>query len=231
MAAPILRSPVPKICPRCGAFYQDLASHTCPQCFAKLDLLSDADAAELIAQQEQRARDPEYARLKGAEDEQFKEQSFGACLAVVLVGIAVLVAAIVLLVVASRRPTPRLVDSSVSAPRTAGLQAVLPSDFDIVIPRDLADAVRVSYDAAIALPGTTDLVYHGVYSDGAQVYAVTDPTVTDDQLATLQFAASIAAVQDPPPTILQEVVTSKAHYVVVGPGRAVVDSIERALQQ
>jgi hypothetical protein len=228
-----MRVTVPKICPRCGAFYQDLTSHTCPQCFAKLDLISDADAEELIAAQERRAAEPEYVALKIAEDETFKEQSFGACFGVAAVALAVIAASVALCVIAVGRE--RLVSNTAPGPASQSATASpvysgpLPPDFDEIVAPTIGSAHRRSADVSLALPGTITRIYHGVYDNGVQVFAIDNPRATDDQIAMLQFAGAVAAQQHMPALQEQELTTTKAQYVVVGPNeRDMVTAIDSA---
>ncbi len=210
------RSKIPKLCPRCGAFYQDLSSQTCPQCFARLEVLSDDDAIALIAEQEKRASDPEILRLKAADDEQFREQSFGACFGVALILLAtVIIAAIFIISAAHRQARYTAADShsvSVTQPSSG-----LPADFDTIIPRKLAGSMRSEEDVDQTLPGTNIAIYHATYTSGDQVFALTSMQATSSHTATLTFAASFAAKQHAPPYLQQEVRTAVAQYSVIGP--------------
>jgi hypothetical protein len=219
-----MRARSPKHCPRCDAIYEDLASGTCPRCFARLESISADDAAAAIAEQEERARDPEYQARKRAEDERFKEQSFGACAIVSAVTVAVVIASTVLLTQAARHGIERGTALATFVSGTA-----LPANFERLVPAALAGAHRIRADADIALPGSVDRVYVGVYDNGARVYAVNEPGATPDQMASLEFAGALVAEQRSPPLVEQEIVTSAAYYVVLGPSRPVVNRIASGL--
>ena len=231
MAAPRTQTTYPKICPRCGAFYQDLSSHTCPQCFAKLNLISDAEAAALIAQQELRSQDPQYAAIKTVDDEAFRVQSFGACFGTVLVVLVVLVLSVSLYFVAVKRfaGKPPL---QTAAWRLSGAPAKTPApvNFDKVVPLSLGPLKRAESDAEIALPGTLTRVYHGVYEDGVQVFAIESAGAGEDQINELQFAGAVAAQQHNPPYIQQEFATVAAQYVVIGPSATTVRSAVKSIE-
>ena len=91
-----------KVCPRCGAQYPNLKSTTCPECFAVLVTVDDATAEELTAARAEVERTPEFQQVKAADDERFKEQSFGACLAVVGITLVTLILGVVLIVSGAR---------------------------------------------------------------------------------------------------------------------------------
>ena len=228
------RIPAPKLCPRCGAFYQDIASQTCPQCFAKLAPLNERDASALIAQQDERALDPEFLKLKQADDEKFREQSFGACLGVGLVLTLMVVVSVVFVVVAAHRRsgtapiamTTRRYEAQVRSLQSPGAQ---PADFDRFVPLRLADANRVTADSDLALPGGAAPIYHGQYANGCQVYGVPGRLPSDEQLGALRLAAAFVAEQQKPALIEQEVATAKAQYIVIGPDEPTVRGAADAL--
>ena len=95
-----------KVCPRCGAQYQNLKSTTCPQCFAVLVPVDDETAQELTAARREVEESQEFQEVKAADDERFSEQSFGACLGVVVITLVTVILAIVLIVLAAQHRRP-----------------------------------------------------------------------------------------------------------------------------
>lgn len=223
---------VAKLCPRCGAFYQDLTSKTCPQCFAKLEELSDDEALNLSAEQEARSRDPEYIEAKQREDEQFKEQAFGACLGVVGITIVTLIVCVVLIIVAVHRHNhaPQH-PTETHAPIASISNEVLPRDFDRIVPKHFAGYIRTAADADFALPGTVIRVYHGSYGTNAQIYAVPNGQITDTQQNTLRLAVDFAAQQHHPALVDQVSMTAAAYYIVLGKNSAATSKLIAVLPQ
>jgi hypothetical protein len=230
-----MRGQVPKVCPRCGAFYQSLTSNTCPQCFAKLNTLSDSEAEELVAEQELRSRDPEFIRGKSVEDESFKERSFGACLGIAAVLVAIVLISTVLCIMAVRRQKGAPYGpSAIIAPATRApgmLDGALPADFDRIVPVRVGTLRRVGADADLTLPGTVARIYHGIYAGGVQAFAVDSSSPTQYQLSMLNFVADVAARQHQPPLIEQNFATIRAKYIALGPSAQRVNSLAISMQR
>ena len=94
-----------KVCPRCGSQYENFKSTTCPQCFAILVAVDEETAAEMTAARADVERSPEFQETKRADDERFRQQSFGACLGIAALTLATLIIAAALLVSAAHRRT------------------------------------------------------------------------------------------------------------------------------
>ena len=94
-----------KVCPRCGCQYENFKSTTCPQCFAILVAVDEATAGELAAARAEVERSDEFKETKLADDERFRQQSFGACLGIAGLTLVTLIVAVVLLVSAAHRKT------------------------------------------------------------------------------------------------------------------------------
>jgi len=172
-----------KVCPRCGAQYPNLKSTTCPECFAVLVTVDDATAEELTAARAGVEQSPEFQEVKAADDERFKEQSFGACLAVIGITVLTLILGIVLIVSAARRRPPapnnggaglekrfRLAPSSPAPPLLGAGGAALTTlpvaaaTLDDVFPPALGPYHRLSSDQKTVLPATLTALYHAVYA-------------------------------------------------------------------
>lgn len=187
-----------KVCPRCGTQYENLHSTTCPQCFAKLLTIDEATAEKLSAARAQVEQTPEFQAAKAADDEKFREQSFGACLGVALIFLATCVAVIVLLVHAGRR-----VGHAGHSPRAASLSTLLIGRGGHALPmlpvaaapkEDVLPAsvglsptvpmfTRASVDDAVNLPGTLTRIDHAVYADNAAGAGGSHPAATTDVYA------------------------------------------------
>ncbi len=178
-----------KVCPRCGAQYPNLKSTTCPECFAVLVPVDDATAEELAAARAEVEGSPEFQQVKAADDERFKEQSFGACLAVLAITALTLILGIVLIVTAAHRrnrPAPPLVARS--APPTPAPLTTLPvaaATLDEVLPPVLGPYQRLSHDQNTVLPGTLTPLFHAAYTlSGGRpldIYALPAGRPTDEQ--------------------------------------------------
>ncbi len=183
-----------KVCPRCGAQYQNLKSTTCPQCFAVLVAVDDETAQELTEARAEVERTPEFASVKAADDERFQEQSFGACLGVLVITIITLVLAGTLIAVAAHRhhpPTHALnavrpvTAPPVGAPEPLTTLPVAAADLDDVLPPTLGPYHRSERDADTVLTGTLTPLFHGVYARPGQaaldVYALPSGRPTSEQ--------------------------------------------------
>ena len=180
-----------KVCPRCGAQYQNLKSTTCPQCFAVLVPVDDETAQELTAARREVEESAEFQEVKAADDERFSEQSFGACLGVVVITLVTLILAIVLIVLAAqhRRPAAKLPGkpSAVTVSR-AEPQTTLPvaaATLDEVMPPTIGPYQCLTADKATVLTGTLTTIFHALYTTpGGQpldVYALPAGRPTPEQ--------------------------------------------------
>jgi hypothetical protein len=214
-----IKSHTPKICPRCGAFYQDLISNTCPQCFAKLEMLDDADAAELIAEQESRSRDPEFVNLKRMDDERFQEQSFGACMVVVLLFLVTVIVCTLLVSVAVHRQEAREAQVAARAPAKASSypgQKASPV-VDRLLPMELDVLPRRGVNDDLVVPGTFYPIYHAAYDGGVDVYALPTDTPDDDHMQAVHLAVAFMSERASPPMPTREIKTHRAIYFIVAP--------------
>ena len=170
-----------KVCPRCGAQYQNLKSVTCPSCFAVLVAVDDRTAEELAAARAEVEQTPEFQQVKAEDDEKFKEQSFGACLGVVVITVVTLILAVVLIVAGAHRrpPTPnnggvRIGTSPaplVPAPPLLGAGGeplttlpVAAATLEDVLPPDIGPYRRQAVDQGTVLTGTLTPLFHAVYA-------------------------------------------------------------------
>ena len=193
-----------KVCPRCGAQYPNLKSTTCPECFALLVSVDDATAAELTAARAEVEQTPEFQEVKAADDERFKEQSFGACLAVIGITLVTVVLGIVLLVSGVRHrnhPARRIQQAQPShaAPPPAGTLTTLPvaaATLDEVFPPSLGSYQRLMCDRKATLPATLTPLFHAAYAlPGGKVmdaYALPAGRPTDEQ-HEFQLGLTVAA--------------------------------------
>ena len=172
-----------KVCPRCGAQYQNLKSVTCPSCFAVLVAVDDQTAEELSAARAEVEQTPEFQQVKAEDDEKFREQSFGACLGVVVITVVTLI----LGGRADRRggasppPHPQSWGSSEWEPPRpcsyvrlpAGLGAggeplttlpVAAATLEDVLPPDIGPYRRQAVDQGTVLTGTLTPLFHAVYA-------------------------------------------------------------------
>lgn len=180
-----------KVCPRCGTQYDNLHSTTCPQCFAKLLTIDEATAEKLSAARAQVEQTPEFQAAKAADDEKFREQSFGACLGVALIFLATCVAVIVLLVHAVHREhrAARPAAVTMSIARSLPMLPVAAAPKEDVLPASVGLSptvpmfTRASADDAVNLPGTLTRINHAVYADNAAGVGGSRPVPTTDVYA------------------------------------------------
>lgn len=243
-----------KVCPRCGAQYQNLKSVTCPQCFAVLVPVDDATAEELAAARTEVEQSPEFQEVKAADDERFKEQSFGACLGVVVITVATLILTVVLIVAAAHRHTQTVTRRPVSSPpimgvagggqgavpeplttlpvAAAGLDEVMPPQ----IPSGFGGLTRIKSDQGLILPGTLTHIDHAIYRGNdhtlIDAYAIPagEPTAEQNQFRlSVTLAAQIERRQAAPLFFA----TQYWRYAAVGPSApgnsAAGDQFEAAL--
>jgi uncharacterized Zn finger protein (UPF0148 family) len=192
-----------KVCPRCGTQYENLKSTTCPQCFAILVTVDEATAEELSAARAEVERSPEFQQAKAADDERFREQSFGACLGVAALTLLTIVIAVMLLISGARHRSHRFATPqptvSVPAPLVPEPLTTLPvaaATLNEVLPLSFGPFQRQSSDAATVLTGTLTPLFHAVYHSHGQssvdVFALPAGRPTDEQ-NEFQLGVSLAS--------------------------------------
>lgn len=157
-----------KVCPRCGCQYKNFKSTTCPQCFAILVAVDEQTAEELSAARAEVERSPEFQETKLADDERFRQQSFGACLGIAALTLVTLVVVVVLLVSAAHhRTTAHPANIAVAtAPVKDEPLTTLPvaaATLGEVLPPGIGPFQRQAIDANTVLTGTLTPLFHGVY--------------------------------------------------------------------
>ena len=216
-----------KVCPRCGNLYEDLKSKTCPNCFAVLESIDRETAQAMARARADVEQTPEFQAIKTAEDERWREQSFGACLGVVGIFLVTVVFAVVLITVAAHRHSPRVktpvaAATVVSAPRNS--LSPLPTAnaaAEEVLPARAGAFDRTSHDQD-TLPGTNTAVFHAAYAlrgdplRTADVFAVPADRPAAEQNEFQESIALAARLQKQatPPVPFQ---TSHWRYVLLGP--------------
>ncbi|MBV9852750.1 MAG: hypothetical protein JO250_24080 [Armatimonadetes bacterium] len=158
-----------KVCPRCGNLYEDIKSKTCPNCFALLEIIDRETAQEMARARAAAEQSPEFQAVKAAEDERWREQSFGACLGVLGIFLATAVFVVVVIVIAAHRqpgrpPTPAAVTTPAPSP-TAGLPAgpAANAALEEVMPARIGPYDRAERDQDVTLTGRTP-IFHAVYT-------------------------------------------------------------------
>ena len=159
-----------KVCPRCGAQYQNLKSVTCPSCFAVLVAVDDETAGELSAARAEVEQTPEFQQVKAEDDEKFREQSFGACLGVVVITVVTLILVGVLIAVGAHRHTAHTLPKPaplrpVAAPVLEPLTTlpVAAATLEDVLPPGIGPYRRQTMDQGTVLTGTLTPLFHAVY--------------------------------------------------------------------
>jgi hypothetical protein len=208
--------PSPKLCERCESFFPSIASGTCPQCFAPLLTLTEEEAARAAEFQIERLKDPEYLEEKCVEDERFKEQSFGACLGVVAVLIAVVVISGVFVTIAAHEKHKQ------SARQHLGAQAI--PDSNGILPQSLGD-LNCEQIGSISQAGMSQPILHAKYGDNILVYALPAADITAVGLAEFRLAVSAVDNQTAPPLISQEVRGKRADYAIIGSNGGLVGDV------
>ncbi len=220
-----------KVCPRCGAQYENLRSKTCPQCFAVLVAVDEATAEELAAARAQVEGSPEFQQAKAEDDERFKEQSFGACLGIIALTVATLIIAVVLIAAAARHhravsatPAPTGPAVSIVQPEplttlpvaAAGLNDVMPLQFTSVS----GAWQRTESDQDIILPGTLTPIFHAVYHSAdhqtLDAYAIPAGRPTSEQ-NQFRLGLTLAAQMQKQQAAPIFFATQYWHYAAAGP--------------
>ena len=196
-----------KVCPRYGCQYENFKSTTCPQCFAILVAVDEQTEEELSAARAEVERSPEFQEAKLADDERFRQQSFGACLAIAALTLVTLIVAIVLLVSAAHHRSAHPADIAVTPPVASEPLTTLPvaaATLGEVLPPDIRPFQRQSVDANTVLTGTLTSLFHGVYLTPLRktldVYALPSGRPTSEQnefRLGLTVASQIGGVSRP----------------------------------
>ena len=223
-----------KVCPRCGAQYASLKSATCPTCFAKLITVDDETARELAAARAEVEGSEEFQEAKEADDEEFRQQSFGACLGVVGITFVTLIVAVLLIVAAykryghhapSARPDAPLAKGSPTDPLTelpvtgAKLADVMPAKLGA---GDTAQFTRTEMDQDTVLSGTLTPIYHAVYRRGlaaletVDLYAIPTGQPTPEQNAFRTAIALTTQIGGTKPRPMRIFATQHWRYASVG---------------
>jgi len=220
-----------KVCPRCGSLYEDLKSTTCPQCFAKLVEIDADTASEFKQARAEVERTPEFQEAKVADDERFREQTFGACVAVIAIAIITLVVAVILITAAARRNhrSARQAGAGIVRPSSAVFALVdspvptAAASIDDLLPKTVGSHARVESDSAITLPGTVIPVFHGAYRSGTRnaltdVYVISTGTTTAEQSIFLTGVA-VASQRGANPSGYPRIIFATQHwrYAIIGP--------------
>jgi hypothetical protein len=214
--------PVSKLCERCEAFFPSIASETCPQCFAPLTVLTDDEAITAVEYQLERMHDPDYVVRKTEEDEKFKEQSFGACLATLGLIVAVAFFSVILISAAQHRQVKHF--RPTQSPLTANNSNV---DADGLLPGRVGNLTRGTV-AAIKQSGAIDPILHATYSDQIQIYVLPITDMNAQSLNNFHLIVSAISGQTNPPFISQEIHGKLAYYDIIGAnGGLVGDTTQR----
>lgn len=179
-----------KVCPRCGCQYENFKSTTCPQCFAILVTVDEETAGEMAAARAEVEGSEEFKETKLADDERFRQQSFGACLSIAALTLVTFIVAVMLLVSAAHRRTAHTVSplpSRVAIAREDPLTTlpVAAATAEEVLPPEMTPFTRQAVDAGTVLTGTLTPLFHGVYRTPARalldVYALPAGRPTSEQ--------------------------------------------------
>ena len=216
-----------KICPRCGNLYEDLKSKTCPNCFAVLEPI-DRETAQAVARARAEVEEsPEWQAVKAAEDERWRQQSFGACLGVVGIFLATVVLSFVLIAVAARRQRPHPLPAVTRTAPTPSTQAILSptpaanAALEEVMPARIGPFVRTLRET-VPLPGLSSSAFHAAYELNGdplrtvEVFAFLNarpPAEQNEFASSVAFAARLQKQAQPP----QPFLTQSWRYAVLGP--------------
>lgn len=220
-----------KVCPRCGSMYEDMKSTTCPQCFAKLVEVDLETASEFKAARAEVERTPEFQEAKVADDERFREQTFGACVAVIAIAVITVIVIIVVISIAARRGHHGAKQYGV-AQTTNGVMATSMVDspmptaaasIDDLLPKTVGTFTRMESDSSVTLPGTMTHVFHGAYraaieKEPLDAYVISTGASTSEQSAFLSGIA-IASQRGSNASGHPRIIFATQHwrYAVIGP--------------
>ena len=206
---------LPKFCPRCGAFYRDLPSATCPQCFGRLEVMDPQQASSF----DERRKSPtaEDLQVRAVEDERYKEQAFGGCAALATIAVATIIAAALIINWGIHRKLPPL-------PPTAQVSFDRP---DTVLPSVLAGESRTHIDVNRKSPTTTFSTIRSLYGPHLQVFAA-PADILPQQRDAFRISANIVLGSDAASLKHDEIEVHGVDYLIFGD---TVDLVERAVNQ
>lgn len=208
-------SQLPKFCPRCGAFYRDLRSTTCPQCFGKLEVMDMRQAQALTDAAEKNGQ--EQARAKAADDERYKEQAFGGCAALAAIVLLTAVASILIVVAGAHR--------RLSQPAPAARVS-----FDqpqSVTPATVAGSARTGLVVSRRSATTTFTTIRAVYGADLQIFAA-PADLSPPQRDAFRISTNIVLGANASQLKRDEIVVHGADYIVFGKS---VEKVEDAINQ
>lgn len=224
MTAP--KQAAPKMCPRCGAFYNILASQTCPQCFGYLRTLEADEAAQYLAEQEARVNDPSILAQKEEEDEKYRHQAFQACLGVIAISIVTVVIAVILISFAAHH-------HKIAVPVTSGGEPGYTGNAPGIglLPTVIGDAQKISVATVGHLPGSTANIDVANYTRGIIIVVVNKSPLTTEQAQALELTVNAIAIQHVPQLAREEFDIDHTHFSVLGPTEFVVHQVLDTLKQ
>jgi len=130
--------------------------------------VDEETAGELAAARAEVEHSDEFKETKLADDERFRQQSFGACLGIAALTLLTLIVAIVLLVSAAHRKSAHT--ENVARPQAKIVREdplttlpVAAASLEEVLPVQIGPFTRQSADAGTVLTGTLTPLFHGVY--------------------------------------------------------------------
>lgn len=203
----------PKFCPRCGSFYRDMPSATCPQCFAPLEVLGEDDAAQV----EMAASNPELAEAKAVEDEKYKEQAFGGCLGVVAIAVLTIIVAAIIIYTGMHRKMAQL-----PAQPTVSFEHP-----DSVLPVKLAGQARTSLKVQQKNPSIPFSVLRSSYGPDLDVFAA-PANLPPTEHEAFRLLPSMTPGLDTASMKRDEIVTRGADYIVLARS---IDQLHRAVNE
>jgi hypothetical protein len=220
--------PSPKLCERCEAFFPSIASETCPQCFAPLTSLTEEEAIKAAEYQLERLKDPEYVELKAEDDERFKEQSFGACLTVVGLTLAVAIISLILITVTARHQghLPQEIKPPVSGGSLIEINPIS-SDYSF-LPHSIGGLSR-GVVIALTQTGSNTPIFHCNYGDDIQIFVLPTLSVSQNALSGFRLVISAICSQTNPPLISQEVHFKNGYYDIIGSNGGLVGDTAQKL--
>ena len=205
------KQPSPKLCERCDAFFPSLGSETCPQCFAPLTALTAEEANQAARAQIERLQDPEYVSLKSQDDERFKEESFGACLAVVGILTLALAVSLFLIYAAAHHKT---IAAAFKAANNRTLERPIANES--MLPMSLGNTERTNVTTIMQSDENPVPLLHCLYGPSIQVYVLPATGANATTLGNFREIVQAVCIQTNPPFISQEVHGKLAYYDIIG---------------
>ena len=200
-----------RFCPRCGAFYNNLKSRTCPQCFSRLEVLGDDAAESLSAAIAAHTSDPEAVAAKQAEDERYREQSFGGCLGIAIIGLLTVILSVAIVTAALHMRARPAATGAGRAQTRAADTGVSGSQASVVRPFPYGGAGDVKGNGNGAFPATI-----AVLAGDTTVYKIGRATPADE-LTKFRHAVEKAADRSPASAARIELTANGRDCIVVAP--------------